>query len=217
AYLAGTWTNQSVTVHFTCADTGAVQSGIATDNVNLDDLTKSAETYGTTVSSNGDCIDAAGNFDGSETFGPIQIDKTAPVISGTAAPAANANGWNKTSVTVTFTCADTGSVMSGIATNNVADDNQTLTAETSGTNVSSNGDCIDNAGNSDSSASVGAIRSRLTDTLGSITSPTTGLVTVSSTVTILGTASDTPSDIDTVTVNSVGATYGGGTFTRVNA
>jgi hypothetical protein len=36
-------------------------------------------------------------------------DTTPPTITAVATPAANANGWNKTNVTVKFICADTGS------------------------------------------------------------------------------------------------------------
>src|SRR6185369_15168216 len=162
AYVAGTWTNQSVTVSFTCADTGSVQSGIATDTVGDDDDTLTAETSNGSVSSDGDCIDNAGNADSSATFSPIEIDKTAPVISSSAtnadASAYVAGTWTNQSVTVSFTCADTGSVQSGIATDTVGDDDDTLTAETSNGSVSSDGDCIDNAGNSDSSATFSPIK-----------------------------------------------------------
>ena len=36
----------------------------------------------------------------------VKLDKTAPSISGVLTPAANANGWNNTDVTVRFTCTD---------------------------------------------------------------------------------------------------------------
>ena len=85
-YVAGTWTNQSVTVSFTCADTGAVQSGIDDDTVADDNHTLTAETSNGSVSSDGDCIDKAGNADSSETFGPVKIDKTAPVITELEGP-----------------------------------------------------------------------------------------------------------------------------------
>ena len=42
----------------------------------------------------------------------VSIDRTAPTISSAAVPSANAAGWNKSAVTVSFTCADT---LSGVA------------------------------------------------------------------------------------------------------
>src|SRR6185295_1071032 len=147
---ANGWNNTNVSVTSTCADTGSVQSGIDVNTVAGDNQTLTAETTGTNVTSDGDCIDKAGNFDGFASVGPIKIDKTAPVISSSAANADAspyvAATWTNQSVTVSFTCADTGSVQSTIDVNTVAGDNQTLTAETSGTNVTSNGDCIDKAG-----------------------------------------------------------------------
>ena len=147
------------------------------------------------------CTDLAGNTATGVTSADFQIDKTAPVITGVASPAANANGWNKTSVSVTFTCADVGSVQSGIDLDTVADDDQNLTAQTNGTTVTSNGDCIDKAGNFDNSESVGPIKIDLTDPLVAITSPATGYVTVASSVTVSGTASDSNSGVEKVNVN----------------
>ncbi len=68
----------------------------------------------------------------------LLLDTTPPTITLTAAPAPNANGWNNTDVTVTFTCADNV----GIATC-VGD--ATLTAETAGQTVT--GTATDLSGN----------------------------------------------------------------------
>jgi hypothetical protein len=57
-------------------------------------------------------VDNAGNVE-SHKSAQVLIDKTAPTIAHTQAPAANANGWNNTDVTITFTCTDSGG--SGIA------------------------------------------------------------------------------------------------------
>ena len=46
----------------------------------------------------------AGNSSG--TSATVKLDKTAPTISAAATPAANADGWNKTNVTVAYTCND---------------------------------------------------------------------------------------------------------------
>ena len=63
-------------------------------------------------SASGTCTDNAGNS-ATATFSPIKIDKTAPsVVYTSQAPDANAAGWNKTDVTVTFTASDS---LSGFA------------------------------------------------------------------------------------------------------
>jgi hypothetical protein len=66
-------------------------------------------------------------------------DTTNPTVTASAVPAANANGWNKTSVTVSFNCTDAGSGVDA-AFSSLGD--QTLTASGSAT-----GTCVDNAGN----------------------------------------------------------------------
>jgi hypothetical protein len=49
--------------------------------------------------------DVAGNTSGVATD-TVRIDLTAPTASPSASPAPNANGWNNTSVTVSFTGSD---------------------------------------------------------------------------------------------------------------
>ena len=65
------------------------------------------------------CEDLSGN-EGSATY-TVRVDKTAPLISGSRVPLANAFGWNNTNVTVSFTCSDAAGG-SGIATDTVAGD-----------------------------------------------------------------------------------------------
>ncbi len=156
-YVAGTWTNQDVTVAFTCSDGSG--SGLSVNTVADDGGIQSAETSTGSFTGLGiHCVDNAGNAAVDVPFGPIKIDKTKPVISGSASPSANANGWNNSDVVVSFSCAEAGSVQSGIfaADNTVA--GQTLTAETSGTTVPNSGSCTDKAGNLADSASVGPIK-----------------------------------------------------------
>jgi hypothetical protein len=76
-------------------------------------------------------------------------DTTKPVITAAVSPASpnGANGWYVSPVGVSFTCADTGSPQSGIATDTVAGDNQTLSTDGTGLSVASDGNCIDAAGN----------------------------------------------------------------------
>lgn len=80
--------------------------------------------------------------------GPVDVtikrDATAPTISGSAAPAPNAAGWNNTDVTVSFTCTDN---LSGVASCGPDD---TISSE--GADQSVTGNVTDNAGNSNSVA-----------------------------------------------------------------
>ncbi|MFN8489616.1 MAG: hypothetical protein U0350_18675 [Caldilineaceae bacterium] len=48
------------------------------------------------------------------SFGPLQLDKTKPTISGSRTPAANSSGWNDSDVTVSFTCADNAKMGLGL-------------------------------------------------------------------------------------------------------
>ena len=67
-------------------------------------------------------------------------DATAPTITATATPVKNANGWNNTDVTVSYTCTDSGSGVNQVASSL---GNDVLTASGTAT-----GTCVDNAGNS---------------------------------------------------------------------
>jgi hypothetical protein len=144
------WNNTEVSVSFTSnGDAGTVKSGIdsCTTGSNL-----TAETSGTDVS--GTCTDIAGNTSAVAKV-TVKIDKTKPVITGGRTPAANANGWNNTDVTVNFTCAETGAVESGLDTNTVA--GQTLTAEVQNASVTNTGSCVDAASNAADPATVSGI------------------------------------------------------------
>jgi hypothetical protein len=139
-YTAGDWTKYNVVVTFTCADEVG-GSGIFSNSIAGD--TRTSEGAGQSVTNSGSCVDNAGNVADPVTFSPINIDKTAPVISGSPDRAANSFGWYNADVTVSFTCSD---ALSGTDTNTVALDNQTL-GEGAGQSVSSDGDCTDKAGN----------------------------------------------------------------------
>ena len=82
--------------------------------------------------------DRAGNS-ASDSVTPV-VDLTPPEIVATPSPAANAAGWNSTTVTVSFTCDD---LLSGIV---ACPDPVTLTAEGAGQEVT--GTVFDHAGNS---------------------------------------------------------------------
>jgi len=96
AYLAGTWTNQSVVVTFACSDS---LSGVMTGSVTANNTFGSQGTYTTT----GSCLDVAGNK-GSGSFGPVQIDTTTPGVLITS-PGAQTYLLNQ-QITPHFTCGD---------------------------------------------------------------------------------------------------------------
>jgi hypothetical protein len=137
---AAGWTNANVTITWSATDTGAgVASGPtpATESV-------TANTPGVTKTSS--ATDRLGNA-GSGSVA-VKLDKTAPTISGSRSPAANANGWNNTDVTVSFTCAD---ALSGIK-----HCTGTTTLASNGADQSRAGTATDNADNT-SSDTVGPV------------------------------------------------------------
>jgi hypothetical protein len=106
---AAGWNNANVTVHFIATDDDG-GSGVDPSTV-TPDQTVSTETASQVV--NGSAADYAGNV-GTDTV-TVKLDKTAPAIGGAATTQPNASGWYTGAVTVHFTCADTGTVQSGIA------------------------------------------------------------------------------------------------------
>jgi CSLREA domain-containing protein len=139
AYTAGAWTNQSVTVHFTCGDTGSGVASCPTDQTFITDGSFTAA---------GTATDSAGNS-ANASFGLITIDKTAPTITAAATTLPNAAGWYNSNVTIHFTCADASS---GIPAGACPAD-QTLSAE--GAAVSSIAQTVtDAAGNTSAASNV---------------------------------------------------------------
>jgi hypothetical protein len=151
------WQKNPVTVHLSATDGG---SGVDKTYYRVD----SDPTYvvGTTVviaaptDHSNDGIhtihyystDNASNTE-SERSATVKIDTTNPTITfASRTPAANANGWNKVDVTVTWDCADS---LSGVLAAHV---NDTKSAQAAG--QTANGTCQDNAGNT-ASASLGGI------------------------------------------------------------
>jgi hypothetical protein len=131
---ANGWNNTNVAVTFSGTD---ATSGIATC---------SSATVVTTdgqgqTSGSGTCTDNAGNVSAATSASGINIDRTPPVVTGTAAPAPNGGGWNNTAVTVSFTGADG---LSGVAAGGCA---APLTLSANGSGQSAAGTCADRAGN----------------------------------------------------------------------
>lgn len=140
------WNKSDVTVSFTCGDN---LSGVASCGP---DQTLSSE--GTNQSVTGTVVDNAGNSDQAAVAG-INIDKTLPSASASASPAPNANGWNNTDVTVSFSGSD---ALSGI---DFCASDVVLSSE--GAGQSASGTCTDKAGNESTLATASGINIDKTD------------------------------------------------------
>ncbi len=142
------YNNSPVDVTYSCSD---APSGLADPCP----TTYSATTDGTHVFSH-TIYDKAGNSASASTT--VNLDSAKPSISGSASPSANAYGWNKTDVTVTFLCSDTGTGASGLAScvadgTSPASNSTTLSSE--GTNQSVSGTATDNADNTNTATVSG--------------------------------------------------------------
>ncbi len=83
--------------------------------------------------------DNAGNEETPHHELTVMIDKAVPTITATQTPLPNANGWNNTNVTVTFSCND--------ATSGIANCTGPITVTTEGENQVITGTAVDKAGN----------------------------------------------------------------------
>jgi hypothetical protein len=134
------WNNSNVGLTWTASDVG---SGVGSGPT---PATDSVTSNAASVVKTSTATDRLGNLGtGSKT---VKLDKTAPSISGARSPVANANGWNNTDVTVSFTCSD---ALAGIKS---CPGPQTVSSQ--GANQSVSGQAVDNADNS-ASTSVGSI------------------------------------------------------------
>ncbi len=134
------WNKGDVTVTWTGADTGG--SGVKTLTPATDTVTADG-----TVTKTATVTDNVGNTAASAPV-TVKLDKTAPTITGSRTPAANANGWNNTDVTASF--------VSGDATSGVKSSSAPTTLSTSAANQSVTGTVTDNADNT-ASTTVGGI------------------------------------------------------------
>src|SRR5262249_51379678 len=111
--VSSSFTNSDVTVTLTAADN---LSGVDHTTYSVDG---GANTNGTGVTFSTDGVhtlsysstDVAGNVEPTHTV-TVRIDKTGPTITASLSPAPNSAGWDKSNVTVTFTCNDS---LSGVA------------------------------------------------------------------------------------------------------
>ncbi len=135
-YTDGAWTNQDVTVTFSCADQGG--SGVASCTP---PVTTSAEGS-TTVT--GTASDGAGSSATDSVS--VAIDKTDPTIDATAVGTKNGAGWYKDDVTVTYAANDDRSGLVSVSASK---------ALVEGSNQSASGTATDAAGNSSSAGVTG--------------------------------------------------------------
>ena len=134
---AAGWNNTSVAVNFTCSDLNAVTSCGPNATVS---------TQGANQSVTGTAVDAAGNT-ASTTVSAINVDLTAPTLTGAPTTAANANGWYNSNVSINWPCAD---ALSGLVPSGCPG-NSTITGE--GSNLTATATVADKAGNSTTSTS----------------------------------------------------------------
>jgi len=144
------------------------------------------------------------NGAGPATISPVLTnDTTNPIVTAAISPVPNANGWNKSNATVTFTCSD---ATRGVAT---CPAQVVVSTETASQLVS--GTATDNAGNH-AAASVTVKLDKTAPSI-AITSPASGATVTSSALTVSGTVSDALSGVAGVTCNGVPASISSGTFT----
>lgn len=133
------WYVGDVDVTWTVTDAQSIISSTS----GCDATTVSTDTAALTLT----CTATSAGGTASESI-TIKRDATAPDATATRTPAANANGWNNTDVTVAFSGTD---ALSGIA----SCDADVVLGE--GAGQSASGTCTDNAGNVSAPATVGDI------------------------------------------------------------
>jgi hypothetical protein len=202
---ANGWYNGDVTVHFTCTDG---TSGVAPGGCPVDQV---LSTEGASVSSTAETTtDFVGNVSAPSNVVTVKIDKTAPTAAASAAPAPNANGWNKTDVTVTFTGTDG---LSGIASC------VTPVVLGEGAGQSASGTCSDMAGNVSAPATASNINVDKTAPSVTVTGVANGASYIIGGVPVAGCATtDTLSGVATsATATTAGGPAGSVTVTCAGA
>jgi hypothetical protein len=184
------WYKADVTVAFDCSD---ALSGIDTCPSPL------VLGQGQNQSASGTAHDMAGNSASAGVSG-INVDEDAPTITASAKNADNASytpgSWTNQSVTVHFECSD---ALSGLDGNCPSDQTVSSSTATSGLTVSAS--VSDKAGN-ESTASLLVKVDKDAPSL-TIGAPTNNSTFATASVQVLGTAADTPSGLQSLTVNGV--------------
>jgi hypothetical protein len=174
---AAGWNNEPIVVHFECADS---QSGIADCPA---DVTVTDD--GAAQSVTGSAVDTVGHT-ASATLGDLNVDRTAPSLSGSPIEAPNAHHWYRDTVQVHWTCSDATSGIHGTCPSDSA-----ILGE--GSDLGASADVTDNADNL-TSASVTGIAIDRTPPTTTISAPNTW---VNDAVTVTLSPYDGLSDVDT--------------------
>ena len=188
------WNNTNVTVGFTC-------SGILVTSCSSP---ASVTAEGANQQVSGIARDISGNT--VTVTVTIKLDKTPPSLAfGSASPAPNSAGWNRTNVTFSFTATDN---LSGVASTSVP---SPLSVTAEGASVRGSVTVTDVAGNSATFNSP-AVKIDKTPPVLTLTSPANGATVQASPVTVSGTVSDSLSGVTAVTCNGIGATLAAGSL-----
>jgi hypothetical protein len=126
------WFRTPVTIHFTCADEGGSVATCPADLVAAND--------GWPRRYSGTAVDAAGNT--ATITRALNIDQVAPAVSTKVVGTKTATGWYNAAPSIRYTCSDTVSGMSTIATCPTD-----TTINTDGANQRISGTAYDKAGN----------------------------------------------------------------------
>lgn len=148
------WHNTNVTVSFACSGPLGIASCSAPVTVT---------TEGRSQVITGTATDNAENTAAASVT--LNIDKTAPVVTAAAAPAANGNDWNNTPDVVTFAATD---ALSGV---NPASLTAPATLSADGTNLAATGQATDLAGNVGTVTRAGINIDRIVPTIAATLNP----------------------------------------------
>jgi len=155
------WNDTAVTVTFTGTD---ALSGIAANGCTAP-VTLSSNGAAQSVA--GQCTDNAGNV-ASTTVTGINIDTSPPTAVASRTPSPNANGWNNTNVTVSFTGTD------NVSGSGVASCSPSVVLSAQAANQSASGTCISVAGDVSAPTTITGINIDKTRPTIGITTPPNG-------------------------------------------
>ena len=192
---ANGWNNEAVVVSFMCEDlTSGIQTGSCPTPV-------SVTSEGAAQLITGTVVDKAGNR--ASTTVTLNIDKTPPLASAVGDPASNVAGWNRTDVTVHFSCQDS---LSGI---DFCPDPVVVDSE--GRNQVISGSASDLAGNTQSASAT--LNIDTTPPSVDITQPVDGATLHTPEIEATGTVSDSLSGVASVLCPGGAASISGVSFT----